>query len=177
MRKSARCISKSSQTSERGTITQLRLTQSSLVRVRLEPRSHNDMEGDLNGWYGGLISLAKAEEPGLDIPSTGEMIKFVTQDPERFQTAVAAQRGLGGHEPRRRLANQSYFHAAVSAAWDIAQEHKLSMATGSSMATTNLLRTRTSRFMSVWFSTAVSTNNACSLAAMTAAGAIISFRE
>ena len=53
------------------------------------PSTH-DMEIDFTCWYGGILSLANALDPGVSLPPTQVMLGYITQNFEKVTTAIAA---------------------------------------------------------------------------------------
>jgi hypothetical protein len=52
--------------------------------------SPHEIEQDFTAWYGGVISLAHAMDPGVELPRTKEMIALITPQSDRAKKAMAA---------------------------------------------------------------------------------------
>jgi hypothetical protein len=76
-------------------------TKTRVTHVSLKPRlldanapmpipSVHDISMDFTSWFGGLLSLANAIDPGCELPPIKELIGYVTQNFERAKAAVAA---------------------------------------------------------------------------------------
>jgi hypothetical protein len=50
----------------------------------------HDVELDFKCWYSGLLSLARAIDPGVELVPAQEMTGFIVQNFERAKTAIAA---------------------------------------------------------------------------------------
>lgn len=65
------------------------LTESRGGLARIPPSVH-DTEIDFTCWYGGLLALAQAIDPGMEVTPLKEMLTFITNNFEKVKTAVAA---------------------------------------------------------------------------------------
>lgn len=55
------------------------------------PTPPNDLVlRDFTGWYGGMLSLAQAIDPGVALPGLKECGTYITQNFERVKSAIAA---------------------------------------------------------------------------------------
>jgi len=52
--------------------------------------SVQDVEKDFTCWYGGVITLARTLDPGVELPPTKNMIALITSQFERAKKAIAA---------------------------------------------------------------------------------------
>jgi hypothetical protein len=52
--------------------------------------SVHDLEIDFKCWYSGLISLAHAIDPGVNLPPTQNMVGYIAQNFDKAKTALAA---------------------------------------------------------------------------------------
>jgi hypothetical protein len=52
--------------------------------------SVHEFEIDFKCWYAGLLSLAHAIDPGVNLPPTQIMVGYIAQNFDRAKTAVAA---------------------------------------------------------------------------------------
>jgi hypothetical protein len=54
------------------------------------PPSVHEFELDFKCWYAGLLSLANAIDPGVNLPPTQTMVGYIAQNFDRAKTAIAA---------------------------------------------------------------------------------------
>lgn len=67
------------------------LLQPTGIASTASPPNAHDLENDFTGWYGGVLSLAHAIDPGVEMPRTKEMCQFIApQGLERVKGAIAA---------------------------------------------------------------------------------------
>lgn len=67
----------------------IRLNEARSGPTQITPSVH-DAEIDFKCWYSGLLSLANAIDPGLDLPPAQNMVGYIAQNFDRVKTSIAA---------------------------------------------------------------------------------------